>query len=52
MEINEENLRGLAQYLQQTLSPDPTIRRPGNFYCTIFYFLSPFLRRSIQTGYV
>lgn len=29
MEINEENFKTLAQYLQQTLSPDPNVRRPG-----------------------
>lgn len=29
MEINEENFKLLAQYLQQTLSPDPNVRRPG-----------------------
>lgn len=31
MEINEENFKLLAQYLQQTLSPDPNVRRPGKF---------------------
>lgn len=31
MEINEENFKTLAQYLQQTLSPDPNVRRPGKF---------------------
>lgn len=29
MEINAENLAQLAGYLQQTLSPDPNVRRPG-----------------------
>uniref|UniRef100_A0A1A9VIB6 Exportin-2 n=1 Tax=Glossina austeni TaxID=7395 RepID=A0A1A9VIB6_GLOAU len=29
MEINEANLQQLAGYLQQTLSPDPNIRRPA-----------------------
>lgn len=29
MEINEENFKTLAQYLQQTLSPDQNVRRPG-----------------------
>lgn len=29
MEINESNFKILAQYLQQTLSPDPNVRRPG-----------------------
>ncbi|XP_067624809.1 exportin-2 [Eurosta solidaginis] len=28
MEINETNLQQLAGYLQQTLSPDPNVRRP------------------------
>lgn len=30
MEISEENLRTLSEYLQHTLNPDPNIRRPGN----------------------
>lgn len=29
MEITEGNFKILAQYLQQTLSPDAEIRRPG-----------------------
>jgi hypothetical protein len=29
MEISDENLRILGEYLQQTLSPDTNIRRPG-----------------------
>ncbi|EFA07339.1 exportin-2 [Tribolium castaneum] len=29
MEISDENLRILSQYLQQTLSPDPNTRRPA-----------------------
>lgn len=29
MEISEDNLRTLGQYLQQTLSPDVNVRRPG-----------------------
>lgn len=29
MEQNEENFKLLAQYLQHTLSPDASIRRPG-----------------------
>lgn len=29
MEINEDNFKTLAQYLQQTLNPDPNVRRPG-----------------------
>lgn len=37
MEINEENFKTLAQYLQQTLSPDQNIRRPGIFNQQDFY---------------
>ena len=29
MEINEQNLNHLAQYIQQTLSPDSALRKPG-----------------------
>uniref|UniRef100_A0A1L8DKS7 Exportin-2 n=1 Tax=Nyssomyia neivai TaxID=330878 RepID=A0A1L8DKS7_9DIPT len=29
MDLNEDNFRLLAQYLQHTLSPDPNIRRPA-----------------------
>lgn len=32
MEISEENLATLAQYLQQTLNPDPNVRRPGTAF--------------------
>lgn len=31
MEINEDNFKVLAQYLGQTLSYLPEIRRPGKF---------------------
>lgn len=31
MEINENNFERLASYLQQTLSPDPEVRRPGEY---------------------
>lgn len=31
MEINDVNLKQLAGYLQQTLNPDTSIRRPGNY---------------------
>lgn len=31
MEISDENLNTLSQYLQQTLNPDVNIRRPGKF---------------------
>lgn len=34
MEISDENLNTLSQYLQQTLSPDVNIRRPGK--CVAF----------------
>lgn len=36
MELNDTNFQTLAQYLQQTLSPDPSVRRPGK----IFFWLS------------
>lgn len=29
MEISDDNLRTLGQYLQQTLSPDVNVRKPG-----------------------
>lgn len=29
MELTEDNYKLMAQYLQQTLSPDPNVRRPG-----------------------
>lgn len=29
MEVTDENLATLANYLQQTLNPDPNTRRPG-----------------------
>lgn len=29
MEVSDDNIRTLSQYLLQTLSPDPNIRRPG-----------------------
>lgn len=32
MEVNEENFKTLAQYLQQTLNPDPNVRRPGEIF--------------------
>lgn len=31
MEVSDDNLRTLGQYLQQTLSHDANVRRPGNF---------------------
>lgn len=36
MEVTEENLATMANYLKQTLSPDPNIRRPGKII-QIFY---------------
>lgn len=42
MELNEGNFQTLAQYLQQTLSSDANIRRPGIYevmsMCDIFLF--------------
>lgn len=32
MELNDENLALLAQYLHQTLNPDPNVRRPGKVW--------------------
>ncbi|XP_053200432.1 exportin-2-like [Panonychus citri] len=32
MEINDTNMEALAQFLSQTLSPDPNIRRPAEKY--------------------
>lgn len=29
MEVTDDNLARLASYLQQTLNPDPNVRRPG-----------------------
>lgn len=29
MEVTDENLATLANYLHQTLNPDPSLRRPG-----------------------
>lgn len=37
MEINDANLQTLSEYLRQTLSPDPNIRRPG-IYRPLTYF--------------
>lgn len=52
MEVNEENFKTLAQYLQQTLSPDQNIRRPGklNHFVRYFFFHSQitFFIRSIE----
>lgn len=33
MEVTEANLQLLAGYLQQTLSADPNVRRPGECVC-------------------
>lgn len=29
MDLNEDNFKLMAQYLLQTLSPNPDVRRPG-----------------------
>lgn len=31
MEVTDANLQLLASYLQQTLSADPNVRRPGEY---------------------
>jgi exportin-2 (importin alpha re-exporter) len=31
MELTDDNLRTLSDYLQHTLSPDVNVRRPGEF---------------------
>ena len=36
MELNEENLQVLSNYLQQTMSPEITIRRPAEDYLRTF----------------
>jgi hypothetical protein len=35
MEITDENLQTLSNFLQQTLSPDPAVRKPGitQYFC-------------------
>lgn len=44
MEVNNENLQLLAGYLQQTLSPDPNVRRPGKlFKCDNLYSMKVFI---------
>lgn len=44
MDITENNFRILSEYLDNTLSPDPNVRRPGKFnfvgYGGIFCFFS------------
>lgn len=30
MDINDNNFKILTEYLANTLSPDPAVRRPGN----------------------
>lgn len=37
MEISDDNLRTLGQYLQQTLNPDVSVRKPG---MNILYFVN------------
>lgn len=47
MEVTDENLATLANYLQQTLNPDPNVRRPGKYIqaklmlilCFTYYYL-------------
>lgn len=50
MEVTDENLATLANYLHQTLNPDPSLRRPGKLEwhnkigllivkCVHFYYL-------------
>ena len=36
MDINEQSFQTIADYLNQTLSPDPNVRRPGMTYCFFF----------------
>ena len=31
IEINEQALNELSGFLEKTLSPDPNVRRPGNY---------------------
>lgn len=38
MELNDGNFQTLAQYLQQTLSSDANIRRPGMRLCAIRFY--------------
>lgn len=33
MELTDDNLRTLSNYLEHTLSPDVNIRRPGELIC-------------------
>jgi hypothetical protein len=39
MELTDDNLRTLSDYLQHTLSPDVNIRRPGEFNLLSWTFL-------------
>ena len=36
MELNEENLQALSNYLQQTMSPDINLRKPAEDYLISF----------------
>lgn len=47
MEINEENFKSLAQYLQQTLNPDPSIRRPGKIFFLIEFLVIFFSHQNL-----
>lgn len=45
MELTDDNLRTLSEYLKQTLSPDPNVRWPGMFISAlirIFLFYKSF----------
>lgn len=40
MEVTDDNLATLANYLQQTLNPDPNVRRPGKYCFSTRNYLS------------
>ena len=44
MEVNEENLNRMVECLNQTLSPDPNLRKPGKFFnfCKLELSISSF----------
>lgn len=35
MELNDANLQTLTEFLQKTLDPNPSIRRPGMTVCLV-----------------
>lgn len=44
MDVTEENLATLAKYLEQTLNPDPAIRRPGKLdHVYYIYYICNYL---------